>query len=103
MSKPPVNERHARWITQVEDLIGDIQYVAGPENVLAYLLSRPRGLLKSIKDEFPVVAGITWQDENPYVPPSEKEKQSKSYRRTTSFHVSESHEMASNERSSWHI
>ena len=54
LSKPPVNDRHARWITQVQDLIQDIQYVKGVDNVLADLLSRPRGLLKSVKDELPV-------------------------------------------------
>ena len=42
----PVNDRHARWMTKVQHLIHDIQYVPGDLNVLADLMSRPRGLLR---------------------------------------------------------
>ena len=90
MNKPPVNERHARWITQVQDLLGEIKYIAGPENVLADLLSRPRGLLKSVKDDLPVIASIVeWTKE--VVPAaqvpivSEEEKRTKSYQRQRRF------------------
>ena len=34
------------WMTKVQHLIHDIQYVPGDLNVLADLMSRPRGLLR---------------------------------------------------------
>ena len=64
LTRPPVSERHARWLTQVQDIIEKIEYIPGPDNVLADLLSRPRGLLKSIKDDY-IVASVDsgWKEE----------------------------------------
>ena len=47
LDNKPVNERHARWMSKVQHLIHDIQYVPGDLNVLADLMSRPRGLLRN--------------------------------------------------------
>ena len=47
----PVNDRHARWMTKVQHLIHDIQYVPGDLNVLADLMSRPRGLLRNSRTD----------------------------------------------------
>ena len=47
LDNKPVNDRHARWMAKVQHLIHDIQYVPGDLNVLADLMSRPRGLLRN--------------------------------------------------------
>ena len=45
--RPPVNERHARWIVKIQDMIFRVVHIDGKENVLADLMSRPGGLSKS--------------------------------------------------------
>ena len=47
MKKPPVNERHARWLIRLQDMNFDIVYLKGQENVLADFMSRPLGETKS--------------------------------------------------------
>ena len=47
LNRPPVNDRHARWLVTLQDMNFDIHYVEGKNNVLADLLSRPPGVEKS--------------------------------------------------------
>ena len=47
LRKTPVNERHAKWLTKIQDLVFDIQYVPGHKNIWADLLSRPPEVEKS--------------------------------------------------------
>ena len=47
--KEPVSERHARWLTKVQDLIFEIKYVPGEQNIFADLMSRPEGVQKSTR------------------------------------------------------
>ena len=52
LQRPVINERHARWMTSTFGLDFDIEYVAGVDNVLADLLSRPPGVKRSTLGEF---------------------------------------------------
>ena len=47
LTRPPVNDRHARWLVSLQDMNFDIHYVEGKYNVLADFLSRPIGAEKS--------------------------------------------------------
>ena len=47
LDKPPVNERHARWMVKVQGLNLSIKYISGPYNFIADVLSRPKGLEKT--------------------------------------------------------
>ena len=49
--RPPVNERHARWIVKIQDMIFRVVHIDGKENVLADLMSRPGGLRKATLEE----------------------------------------------------
>jgi len=51
LKNKPVNERHAKWLTKIQDLVFDIEYVPGGENVFADLMSRPGEIEKSSRDE----------------------------------------------------
>ena len=44
--RPPVNERHARWLVRVQGLNFTIRYIEGAYNFIADVLSRPKGLEK---------------------------------------------------------
>ena len=46
LQRPPVNERHARWMVKVQGLHFTIKYVEGAYNFVADVLSRPSGLEK---------------------------------------------------------
>ena len=43
--KPPVSDRHSKWIVAVQGLNIDIAYIPGEQNVLADFLSRPEKVL----------------------------------------------------------
>ena len=47
LSRPSVNDRHARWLVTFQDMTFTIHYVKGEDNVLADLMSRPPGIEKS--------------------------------------------------------
>ena len=47
LTRPPANDRHARWLVTLQDMTFDIHYVKGVDNVLADLMSRPTGIAKS--------------------------------------------------------
>ena len=51
LKKKPVNEQHARWLAKIQDLVFDIRYVAGDDNIFADLMSRPEGVGKSTHEE----------------------------------------------------
>ena len=51
LKRQPVNERHARWMVKLQDMIFEIKYVEGDKNILADLLSRPGDITKSTLPE----------------------------------------------------
>ena len=51
LDKAPVNERHARWMVKVQDMNFKVEYIAGKDNVLADLMSRPDGVEKSTREK----------------------------------------------------
>ena len=51
MSKEPPNERYARWIVRMQDLQFNVKYIEGKDNVLADMMSRPEGVVKSSLQE----------------------------------------------------
>jgi hypothetical protein len=51
LKKPPVNERHARWLVRLQDMTFEIEYIEGRKNVLADLMSRPPNVAKSSYEE----------------------------------------------------
>jgi transposase InsO family protein len=46
LERPPKTERHARWLIKLQDYNFTIKHIAGDNNVLADLMSRPPGLSK---------------------------------------------------------
>ena len=42
LSKPPTTDRHARWLTQVQEIDMTIKHISGMSNALADSLSRPK-------------------------------------------------------------
>ena len=51
LDKPPKTERHARWLTKIQGLLFEVEYVKGTDNVFADLMSRPHGITKDSRDE----------------------------------------------------
>ena len=51
LDKPPRTERHARWLTKIQGLLFEVEYVKGVDNVFADLMSRPAGVSKDPKEE----------------------------------------------------
>ena len=51
LGRPPVNERHARWLVRLQDMQFDVKYIEGAMNVLADLMSRPAGVQRSALKE----------------------------------------------------
>ena len=51
LKRKPVNERQAKWLTKIQDLIFDINYVLGTKNVWSDLLSRPPDVEKSSREQ----------------------------------------------------
>ena len=41
LSKPPKTERHARWLVRLQDFEFEVKHIAGDDNVMADLMSRP--------------------------------------------------------------
>ena len=46
LHRPPVNERHARWLVKIQGLHFQIKYIEGAYNFIADVLSRPKGVEK---------------------------------------------------------
>ena len=46
LTRPPVNERHARWLVKIQGLHFTIKYIEGAYNIIADVLSRPKGIEK---------------------------------------------------------
>jgi hypothetical protein len=52
LERAPVNERHARWLTRLQDMVFTVKYIPGQRNIFADLMSRPPGVERSTFDDF---------------------------------------------------